>query len=52
MDNREIATKIVNWLSQQKYGEENILHAAVCCDFVGRMNLIRAIERILDEQDG
>jgi hypothetical protein len=31
----EIAEALYKWLSQQKYGDEALLHPAVCCDFVG-----------------
>jgi hypothetical protein len=30
-----LSEHLYNWLSTQKYGEEALLHAAVCCDFVG-----------------
>lgn len=42
------AEEIVDWLSNQKYEGENILHAAVCCDFAGRARFIKEIEDILD----
>lgn len=31
------------WLSEQKYGEEALLHAAVCCDFVGATRFKNAL---------
>lgn len=34
---------IYNWLSKQKYGDEELLHAAVCCDFVGMVRFKKAI---------
>jgi len=47
-DAEKIATSIADWLSDQKYGNEPLLHAAVCCDFVGRSRFIKALKRIID----
>jgi len=33
-----LAEHIYDWLSKQKYCDEEILHAAVCCDYAGMMN--------------
>lgn len=44
---RKIADDIQKWLSDQKYQGEDILHSAVCCDHVGRMRFIKAIEQII-----
>ena len=33
---RDIAEKIYAWMSEQKYGNESILHSAVCCDFIAK----------------
>jgi hypothetical protein len=35
IDAEKLAEYLYNWLKEQKYGNENILHAAVCCDYVG-----------------
>jgi len=45
---QEQAEKIVNWISQQKYGNEELLHPAVCCDFVGRQRFIKSIAEIIE----
>jgi len=47
VDAREMAKRIVNWLSEQKYDNQDILHAAVVCDYAGRQHFIDAIARIL-----
>ncbi len=44
---RKIANDIVNWVGEQTYGNENILHAAVCCDHVGRSRFIKKIAEII-----
>lgn len=41
------ATKIVDWMITQKYGEQDILHAAVCCDYVGKVRFIKSIASII-----
>jgi hypothetical protein len=43
---------IYEWLAEQKYGDEYLLHAVVLCDFASKANLIRAIARKLMEFDG
>ena len=40
---------LYNWLKDQKYGEENILHAAVCCDYVGMVRFKKAITNLINE---
>jgi len=35
------------WMSNEKYGQENILHAAVCCDFVGMSRFKKAIAELI-----
>ena len=47
-DSERLATLVVDWLSDQKYGEENILHAVICCDFVSRSRFILALARKMD----
>ena len=39
----KLAEHLYEWLSKQKYGKEEILHAAVCCDFVGMVRFKKAI---------
>lgn len=43
-----ISEKIYSWLLEQKYGEESLLHAAVCCDFVAAERLKRQLAEIID----
>ena len=42
-----LAEKIQRWISKQDYCGEELLHASVCCDHVGRMRFIGAIEKII-----
>ncbi len=42
-----LAEKIYKWLREQKYGEENLLHAAVCCDFAGMVHFKKALTQQL-----
>ena len=39
--------EIISWLREQKYGEENILHAAVCCDYAGMVRFEKALRKII-----
>lgn len=48
MTSRETAEIIQKWLSDQKYQGEDILHASVCCDFVGMTRFIKSLERIIE----
>ena len=41
--NELLAEHLYDWLSKQKYCDEEILHAAVCCDFVGMVRFKKAI---------
>lgn len=43
-----LAEHIYNWLNEQKYGDEEILHSAVCCDFAGMINFKKAIANQID----
>lgn len=43
-----LAEHIYEWLSKQKYGDEELLHAAVCCDFVGMIRFKKAIAEQID----
>lgn len=45
----EIAESLHDWMSKQKYGDENILHSAVICDFVGQHRFKNAMARLIDE---
>lgn len=47
-ETRGLAEKIVDWLSDQKYQGEEILHAIVCCDYASRHNLITSVARLID----
>lgn len=47
-----LATLTVDWLSDQKYGEESILHAIICCDFVSRTRFIRALANKIESWQG
>jgi hypothetical protein len=38
-----LSEHLYKWLSVQKYGEEALLHAAVCCDFVGATRFKNAL---------
>lgn len=44
---RETAEQLVRWMSDLKYGDEAILHAIVCCDFVSRNNFVGAVANCL-----
>lgn len=46
---KEASELIVKWLMVQKYDGQDILHAAVCCDYAGMCHLTKAIERILTD---
>ncbi len=46
------ASQLVDWLTDQKYFDEPLLHAAVCCDYAGRQQFIRAVARQLDKMGG
>lgn len=46
---RELAQKLHNWMSRQNYGDESILHPAVCCDFAGASRFVKKIEDIIFE---
>lgn len=48
MDTEKLAKHIYDWLTEQRYGEESILHAAVICDFVGAIHFEQAIKRQID----
>lgn len=49
-----LSESLHKWLSEQKYGDEPLLHAAVCCDFVGidrfKKALSLEIEKILSKK--
>ncbi len=45
----ETATAIVEWLSEQKFQGEPLMHAIVCCDYASQRHLIDAIERIIKD---
>ena len=47
MDTFKLAEEIQRWIGQQKCNGENILHAGVCCDYVGRIKFIKEIEKII-----
>jgi hypothetical protein len=48
MTNREKAEKIVNWMADQKYQGEELLHAIICCDYASKMHFIDAVAKQLD----
>lgn len=43
----DMAGRIVSWIASQKFQGQDILHAAVCCDFVGHTKFVQAIAKIL-----
>lgn len=47
----QLAEKVVTWLSDQKYQDEPLLHAVVCCDHVSRTRFIKSIARILEHDN-
>jgi hypothetical protein len=49
INHTEIAREIVDWVADQKYGEQNILHAAVCCDHVGRTRFLKSIADLIKQ---
>lgn len=46
---QRIGRQVADWLREQKYGDEELLHSAVCCDLVGRINFDRALGRQISE---
>lgn len=50
--NQEKAEKLHNWLSSLKYGQEEILHAAVTCDYVGSVHFKNDLATQLELLDG
>lgn len=46
----ELADHIYNWLAAQKYGEEALLHAAVCCDITGVLRFRAALAKQIDDK--
>jgi hypothetical protein len=46
----ELAEHIYNWLAKQKYGEEALLHAAVCCDITGVLRFRAALAKQIDDK--
>ena len=49
-DYKGIAEHVVNWLADQTYQNEPLLHAVVCCDFVSRQHFIDSIARRIEEK--
>ena len=47
-----LATLVVDWMSDQKYCGEEILHAVVCCDFASRTKFIMALARKIESWQG
>ena len=47
-----LAEAIYAWMVKQKYGEEDLLHAAVCCDFVGMARFKKALADVIEEYQG
>ncbi len=45
----QMAEYLQGWMTSQKYGEESLLHAAVCCDWVGRIHFIKALRDKIKE---
>lgn len=43
-----LAEELYNWMVVQKYGGEELLHAAVCCDYAGKRNFINSLQKIID----
>ena len=54
MTNKDIASaiteKVYSWMSKQKYGSEALLHAAVCCDFIGMTRFKKSMSEIIEEE--
>lgn len=45
-----ITEKLYGWMLEQKYGNESLLHAAVCCDFVGMVRFKKSMAEIIKEE--
>jgi hypothetical protein len=44
------AEKIVSWLISQKCGQEELMHAAIACDFAGYARLIQSVADIIQDR--
>jgi len=47
---KRIAEAVLDYLSDQTYQGEPILHAIVCCDFVSRQHMIDALTRVIESK--
>jgi len=45
----QLADHLYYWRRKQKYENEDILHAAVCCGFVGMMRFRKALSERIKE---
>lgn len=45
----EVAKAVLDYLSNQKYQGEEILHAVICCDFVSKQRMITALIPIVQQ---
>lgn len=48
-ESESLANHLYDWLSKQKYGNQEILHAAVCCDYAGMIHFKKAIAGQIEE---
>ena len=48
-DTSNLAEYLYKWMRSQKYGTEDLLHAAVCCDFVGVSRFKKALAKQIDD---
>ena len=39
----ELAEHLYNWMAEQKYDQDALLHAAVCCDHAGMIHFKSAL---------
>jgi hypothetical protein len=48
--NRRIAEAVIDYLSDQFYQTESILHPIIAIDFVSRERMIKALTDVIDRQ--
>jgi hypothetical protein len=48
---RQIAERVLDFLANQKYQGEEILHAVICCDWVSRQRMISSLTRVIQNSN-
>jgi len=48
-DAEKLAEKLYEWMAEQKYGNESLLHASVCCDFAGASRFKQKLANIISD---